>query len=75
MFKRLWQTGCDMKFVGVTWFGEEGVLEAFHYQENVRNALLSGESFAALMSHYSQDKTVVMAHSLGNMVVSSALQF
>ena len=75
MFKRLWQTGCDMKFVGVTWFGEEGVFEAFHYQENVRNALLSGESFAALMSHYSQDKTVVMAHSLGNMVVSSALQF
>ena len=75
LFKRLWQTGCDMRFVGVTWFGEEGVFEAFHYQENVRNALLSGESLAALLSHYNQDRVVVMAHSLGNMVVSSALQF
>ena len=75
MFKRLWQTGCEMKFVGITWFGEEGVFEAFHYHDNVRNALLSGKPLANLLGKYSSDKKIVMAHSLGNMVVSSALQF
>ena len=75
MFKRLWQTGVDMKFVGVIWKGDEGALDAFHYHENVQNALLSGEPLAKLLAHYPKNNTKVIAHSLGNMVVCSALQF
>lgn len=75
MFKRLWQTGANLKFVGVTWFGEEGIFEAFRYHENVRNAFLTGAPLATLLSYYPNEEPIVMAHSLGNVAVASALQF
>jgi len=77
MFKRLWQSGSNARFHGVTWYGDETVLgtlgiSAFHYQENVENAFHAAEHLKDYVAGVGGTK-VVIAHSLGNMVVSSAI--
>ncbi len=74
MFKRLWQSGAKMKFWGITWKGDEGVPDAFHYQDNVYNAFRTASALATLVNGNGTGDKIVMAHSLGNMVVSSAIQ-
>lgn len=73
IFKRLYQSGSRAKFWGMTWDGDIGLLNALNYQENVANALSRGGFFAAAIGGIAGDK-IVMAHSLGNMVVSTAIQ-
>ncbi len=74
MFKRLWHSGSRAAFVGVTWDGNEGANDgALNYHGNVVNAFETAPALAALVNGVSGEK-VVMAHSLGNMVVSSAIQ-
>jgi len=74
MFKRFFWSGSKARFYGVSWYGYQttgfGVLNDYH--RNVRNALNTGERFAEFLN-YLQGETTVLAHSLGNMVVSSAL--
>jgi len=67
-FKRLHQMGSNTRFVGVTWHGavdpdyHKGVYQAFETGEALNGELgLSGD-------------ITVMAHSLGNVVVSNAIQ-
>ncbi|MDD4017430.1 MAG: hypothetical protein PHV28_05745, partial [Kiritimatiellae bacterium] len=72
MFKRLWQSGSDARFHGVTWRGDIGIPNALHYHENVDSAFLTAPYLADYVNSLSGEK-VVMAHSLGNMVVSSAI--
>jgi len=67
-FKRLHQMGSNTRFVGVTWHGavdpdyHKGVYQAFETGEALNGQLgLSGD-------------ITVMAHSLGNVVVSNAIQ-
>ena len=87
MFKRLWQSGSRARFHAVTWRGNEGQT---HYPEfvgmgwrtpdyylNVRNAFSTAPKLASYVQGLgaAQGDTVVVAgHSLGNMVVSSAIQ-
>lgn len=73
MFKRLWQSGSDARFHGVTWFGNDGINNgALNYHGNVVHAFEAAPHLRNYVYSLSGEKTV-MAHSLGNMVVSSAI--
>lgn len=71
MFKRLYWSGSKAKFWGMTWEGDVG--SGLNYQENVANALSVSSDFSAQVNGITGDK-IVLGHSLGNMVVSSAVQ-
>ena len=71
--KRLWQSGCNAAYYAVTWRGDCGLPAGMYYHENVHNAFLTAPSLAAQLASLA-GPTTVLAHSLGNMVVSSAIQ-
>ena len=73
MFKRLWQSGCSSRYYAVTWNGDEGFPNGLFYHKNVVNAFLTAPAFATSFSG-NVANTAVLAHSLGNMVVCSAIQ-
>ena len=73
MFKRLYQSGSQARFVGMTWDGDLGILNELNYQNDVIEAFSVSSRFCDAVNSVSGTK-VVMAHSLGNMVVSSAIQ-
>ncbi len=79
MYKRLYQSGLDMNFYGVTWRGDEALSElvglpALHYHLNVYNAFKTAKAFAAAAKQLPQaSQSSVLAHSLGNIVVSEAI--
>ncbi len=73
MFKRLWQTGCNSRFHAVTWRGDVGFPNGMFYHSDVNNAFLSASAFSSYVSGISGE-TTLMAHSLGNMLASSAIQ-
>lgn len=79
-FKRMWWSGMNAKFHVVTWFGNEtqkdlpiAGLVSPNYHVNVENAFASSKAFVELVKKY-PGKNYVAAHSLGNMLVSSAIQ-
>ena len=81
MFKRLLLAGSRSMFTAVTWFGDyariwEGVPvvggESLNYYRNVRHAFASAAPFRAAVEGLPGRK-VLLAHSLGNMLVSSAI--
>ncbi|MBW7907964.1 MAG: hypothetical protein H3C50_03460 [Kiritimatiellae bacterium] len=72
MFKRLYWSGSNAKFWGVTWEGDLGLISALHYQEDVANAFLVASDLYDEIN--SVPNKVMLAHSLGNMVVSAAIQ-
>ena len=72
MFKRLWQSGSSTRFHGVTWEGDIGGINGLHYHEDVVSAFETAPHLVDYANGLSGQKTV-MAHSLGNMVVSSAI--
>ena len=80
MFKRLWQSGSNARFVAVTWAGDYNWTgnwaSGFHYHENAFNALKTAGALKALVEREQPmaANRVVMAHSLGNMVVCEALR-
>jgi hypothetical protein len=70
-FKRLWWSGSNARFHGITWYGDKG--SAANYQENVNNAFKT----AAYLENYASQvdgNKIMLAHSLGNMIVSSAIE-
>jgi alpha-tubulin suppressor-like RCC1 family protein len=77
-FKSMWWTGSRAKFYGVTWNGAETQVllgsrtVTTNYHRNVDNAFATAERFAGFINSLGPDVTVV-AHSLGNVVVSSAI--
>lgn len=83
MFKRLWQAGSKAMFTSVGWYGYEGQVASgvlpeiadgtfsLNYYANVVNAFQTAPAFAARCAALPGRKTVI-AHSLGNMLVSSA---
>ncbi len=70
-FKRLYWSGSRAKFTGVTWYGDQNLSTFYH--ANVTNAFLTSPAFAQYLSMLQGDVNV-MAFSLGNMVVSSAIK-
>lgn len=79
-FKRLWQSGSNARFWAATWSGDCNWLgkafNALHYHQDVYQALRTGAAFKAFVEEAQHDpsKRVLMAHSLGNMVVCEALR-
>ena len=78
MFKRLYQAGSQAMFTGVDWQGDDGQLPIDggttpDYYLNVIHAFDTALYFAMAMRDLPGDKYIA-AHSLGNMVVSSAIQ-
>ncbi len=78
MFKRLFWSGSRARFHGVSWYGYQTKLfDSFtpDYHVNVENAFQTSGDLAAFLAQVSATGgTTVAAHSLGNMVVSAALQ-
>ncbi len=71
MFKRLWQSGANMEFCPVAW--ESDIGPAYNYHVNASNAFVTARRLASLINGASGRK-VVIAHSLGTMVVAAAIQ-
>lgn len=73
MYKRLWQSGCNARYHAIDWKGNEGLMDgSWHYQQNVANALGTAIDLKDYVNRQTGRK-VVLAHSLGNMVVSRAI--
>ncbi|MEX0325497.1 MAG: hypothetical protein AB3N33_05360 [Puniceicoccaceae bacterium] len=77
IFKRFFQAGSNARFVGVTWRGDEGTLDltgsSFEYNENVINAFITAKYVKDSLVPFAGPRTAIFAHSLGNMVTSSAI--
>ena len=76
VFKRLYVLGSRARFVGVTWNGTPPSLiqgQYLDYHKAVFQAFQAGDGLAGALGLSSPDVTVA-AHSLGNMVVSHAIQ-
>jgi Alpha/beta hydrolase of unknown function (DUF900) len=76
MFKRFYWSGSRARFYGVTWNGAESQIASIsftpNYHTNVVNALQTAPHLAGFLNGLSGETTVA-AHSLGNMVVLSAI--
>jgi hypothetical protein len=73
-FKRMYWSGSRARFVGVTWFGNEGQANGVtpNYHTNVVNAQSAALEFANRINGMN-GACYVAAHSLGNMLVSTAI--
>ncbi|MEE9369480.1 MAG: hypothetical protein V3V05_11560 [Pontiella sp.] len=72
IFKRLWHSGSNAKFHGTLWDGTPpAVGDKKHYHNAVVNAFATAPNFAVYLN--ALNNPVVMAHSLGNIVASSAV--
>ena len=83
MFKRLWQSGSQSMFTAVDWFGNDSQLwqgipviggESLDYYINVRHALDTALNFSVAANALPSNK-IMLAHSLGNMLVSEAARY
>ena len=81
MFKRMYALGSKAKFIGVTWNGTphtyvpDLISEGYpDYHKAVFHAFLAGDGLAAALSLPAAADVTVAAHSLGNIVVSHAIQ-
>lgn len=71
VFKRLWLSGSRARFCNVDWRSDIG--SPANYHQNASNAFVVAGGIAPTINAIPGEK-VVMAHSLGNMVVSSMIQ-
>jgi len=82
MFKRLWWSGIDAGFTAVLWRGNESQLWISHkkcyatlnYHQNVLNAFRTASTFSSRVNSLPGAKKYMIAHSLGNMLVSAERQ-
>ena len=81
MFKRMFWSGSKARFWGVTWYGwytQIGLDPVFdsktiNFYRNVVNAFQTAEALKDFLATTVAGEKIVAAHSLGNMVVSSAI--
>ncbi len=82
MFKRLRWSGMDAGFTAVLWRGNESQLWIMsekcyatrNYHQNVLNAFRTASAFSSRVNSLPGAKKFMIAHSLGNMLVSAARQ-
>ena len=79
-YKRLWWAGFRGRFHAVTWYSNDSQFKlpgvgyvCPNYHANVEHAFASASNLTAVVANYS-GPNYFMAHSLGNMLVSSAIQ-
>ena len=82
MFKRLWQSGSRAMFTAVDWYGNDSEMLGWvpkyggvapNYYANVEHAFATASRFVTDCAALPGRKTL-LAHSLGNMLVSSAIK-
>ena len=79
VFKRLWWAGMESMFTAVAWHGDDGQTTLAYnvftpdYQRNVEHAFASASNLVVTV-HSLPGRKFMMAHSLGNMLVSAARQ-
>jgi hypothetical protein len=77
VFKRLFWAGSKAKFTMVSWHGNVDALfgKIPNYWQDVTNAFMTSREFAAEIGKLKapNDKIIVATHSLGNILVSSAI--
>ncbi|MCF7864194.1 MAG: hypothetical protein K9L89_05335 [Kiritimatiellales bacterium] len=75
IFKRLWHSGSNAKYHAILWDGtppgDPLHLGPYYYHNAVINAFATAPDFATYLNGLNEP--VVMAHSLGNMLTSSAI--
>jgi Bacterial TSP3 repeat len=69
-FKRLYVMGSQARFVGVTWNGDTGL----DYHKAVFHAFQTGDTLAKSLGFVDPARTVLVAHSLGNIVAAQSIQ-
>jgi Transglutaminase-like superfamily len=83
VFKRLYWSGSNAKFWGITWYGydSQSALEypcfgqrSPNYHVNVRHAFNAGKLLKNFVDSKLLGNATFSAHSLGNMAVSTAIQ-
>ena len=86
MFKRLWQSGSESMFTAVDWYGDEAQMDnlvsnwAFDgtaspdYYVNVFHAFQTAGALASETALLPGSERVFIAHSLGNILTSSAIK-
>ena len=78
-YKKLWQSGSDSMFTAVEWESDESMVEIFghslsvNYYVNVENAFAAAQDFKNQCDLLPGRKYLV-GHSLGNMLICSAIQ-
>ncbi|MCF7761334.1 MAG: alpha/beta hydrolase [Cephaloticoccus sp.] len=70
IFKRMHTMGSKARFIGVTWHGATGL----DYHKAVFQAFQTGDALADELAFTNNSDVTIAAHSLGNMVVSHAIQ-
>lgn len=69
-FKRLYALGSNARFVGVTWNGDTGL----DYHKAVFHAFQTGAALSGRLNFLDPARTLLIGHSLGNIVCSEAIQ-
>lgn len=69
-FKRLRVLGSNARFVGITWNGDTGL----DYHRAVYHAFQTGDQMPGALGFLDASRTLLAAHSLGNIVASQAVQ-
>ena len=69
-FKRLRVMGSNARFVGVTWNGDTGL----DYHKAVYQAFQTGDELARSLGFLDPARTLLVAHSLGNVVACQSVQ-
>lgn len=80
MFKRFWWVGSKSMYTGVIWRGDESQFQLPYvggvtpnYYVNVDHALTTAPYLATVVNGLPGDRKFMGAHSLGNMLVTSAI--
>jgi len=77
MFKRLWWSGSNARFYGVSWHGDESQFlgVSFNYQANVIHSFATAPLLASFVNGLAERGDVTLiAHSMGNLVAGAAIQ-
>ena len=71
VFKRMHQMGSKARFIGISWHGDTGK----DYHAAVKNAFVASKQLKAwLQGAQNNGDITIAAHSLGNMLVSNAIE-
>ena len=69
-FKRLYVLGSNARFVGITWNGDTGL----DYHKAVFQAFQAGDELPRALGFLDPSRTLLIGHSLGNIVAAQAVQ-
>lgn len=76
-FKRLYQSGSRAMFTAVSWHGDKSQVPivgfAPDYWDNIPFAFRTGQALAPIVNNLPGSSKIIAGHSMGNVVVSSAI--